>query len=125
MNRPCAKFITSIRPKTSVSPDAMMKMSSPIATPATVSVTQVEGEPTRASEPSVTAASSATGTRSKAPTFTGAPPGGSLVSLQAQAEQAVLQRLVRREVGHAPGMDDAARVHYRHRVAERARGVEV
>ena len=43
MNTPWPKFSTSIRPKISVSPEAMMKMISPIASPATLSVTQVDG----------------------------------------------------------------------------------
>jgi hypothetical protein len=42
MNRPWPKFSTSINPNTSVSPEAMMKMIMPMASPATVSVTQVE-----------------------------------------------------------------------------------
>ena len=41
MNAPCAKFMTSISPNTSVSPDAMMKIIMPMARPATVRVTQV------------------------------------------------------------------------------------
>ena len=45
MNTPWPKFSTSIRPNTSVRPDAMMKTIMPIARPATVSVTQVDGEP--------------------------------------------------------------------------------
>ena len=39
------KFRTSISPKTSESPDAMRKIIMPMASPATVSVTQVEGLP--------------------------------------------------------------------------------
>jgi hypothetical protein len=42
MNTPWPKLSTSIRPKTSVRPEAMMKMIMPIASPATVSVSQVE-----------------------------------------------------------------------------------
>ena len=45
MNTPWPKFSTSIRPNTSVRPEAMMKMIMPIARPATVSVSQVEAEP--------------------------------------------------------------------------------
>ena len=45
MKAPWPKFSTSIRPKTSVRPDAMMKIIMPMARPATVSVTQVEGVP--------------------------------------------------------------------------------
>jgi hypothetical protein len=41
MNTPWPKFSTSIRPNTSVRPEAMMKMIRPIARPATVSVSQV------------------------------------------------------------------------------------
>ena len=42
MKAPWPKFITSIRPNTSVRPDAMMKISMPMASPASVSVAQVE-----------------------------------------------------------------------------------
>ena len=45
MKTPWPKFSTSIRPNTSVRPEAMMKMIMPIARPATVSVSQVEAEP--------------------------------------------------------------------------------
>ena len=41
MKAPWPKLSTSIRPNTSVRPDAMMKIIMPIARPATVSVTQV------------------------------------------------------------------------------------
>ena len=44
MKAPWPKLSTSIRPKISVRPDAMMKIIMPIASPAMVSVTQVEGE---------------------------------------------------------------------------------
>jgi hypothetical protein len=43
MNTPWPKLSTSIRPNTSVRPEAMMKMIMPMARPATVSVSQVEG----------------------------------------------------------------------------------
>ena len=49
MNTPWPKLSTSIRPNTSVSPEAMMKMIMPIASPATVSVSQVAPEPTSGS----------------------------------------------------------------------------
>ena len=42
MKAPWPKLSTSIRPNTSVSPEAMVKIIMPIARPATVSVTQVE-----------------------------------------------------------------------------------
>ena len=47
MKRPWPKFSTSMRPNTSVNPEAMMKMIMPMAKPATVSVSQVELEPTK------------------------------------------------------------------------------
>ena len=64
MNTPWPKFSTSIRPKISVRPEAMMKMIRPIARPATVSVTQVDGEPISGSASSSTAPSSASGFQS-------------------------------------------------------------
>ena len=47
MKAPWPKFSTSIMPNTSVSPEAMVKIIMPIARPAAVSVTKVEGEPTK------------------------------------------------------------------------------
>ena len=47
MKTPWPKFSTSIRPKISVRPEAATKTIIPIARPATVSVSQVEPEPTR------------------------------------------------------------------------------
>src|SRR4051812_14066975 len=125
MKSPCAKFITSMRPNTSVSPEAMMKMSRPIASPAIVSVTHVDGLRTSASAASAMAARMSSGMKSNRVDFTGAPRAGSLVSLQAQAEQPALQRRVGGEGGHAAGMHDAPRVHHRDRVAKRAGGMEV
>ena len=60
MNTPWPKFSTSISPNTSVRPEAMMKMIMPMARPATVSVSQVEGEPISGS---ATAASTGTSSR--------------------------------------------------------------
>jgi len=60
MNTPWPKLSTSIRPKISVRPEAMMKMIMPIASPATVSVSQVEAEPMKGS---TTSASRGTSTR--------------------------------------------------------------
>ena len=45
MKTPWPKLSTSIRPNTSVSPEAMTNTISPIARPAAVSVSQVDGEP--------------------------------------------------------------------------------
>ena len=64
MNTPWPKFSTSIRPKIKVRPEAMMKMISPIASPATLSVTQVDGEPTSGNASSSTAPSNASGFQS-------------------------------------------------------------
>ena len=46
MKAPWPKLSTSIRPNVSVRPEAMMKIIKPMARPATVSVTQLDGEPT-------------------------------------------------------------------------------
>src|SRR5689334_12823299 len=116
MNRPCAKFITSISPKTSVRPEAIMKIRSPMVRPATVSVTQVEGARTNTKATSASAAPSANGIQSKRAPFTGAPRAGSLVSLQAQAEQPRLQGLVGGERRHGARVHDAAGVHHHHRI---------
>ena len=45
MKAPWPKLMTSISPKTSVMPDAMMKIIIPIASPDTVSVSQLDGLP--------------------------------------------------------------------------------
>jgi hypothetical protein len=52
---------TSIKPNTRVRPEAMIKMIMPMARPATVSVTQVEGEPIKGSTSSASANTSASG----------------------------------------------------------------
>src|SRR3954465_11559884 len=65
MNTPWPKFSTSIRPNTSVRPEAMMKMIMPIARPATVSVIQVEGEPMKGQASKASAATSPMGSQSK------------------------------------------------------------
>ncbi len=62
MNTPWPKFSTSIRPNTSVRPDAMMKMIMPIASPATVSVSQLDAEPISGHAASASSATSASGT---------------------------------------------------------------
>ena len=64
MKAPWPKLSTSIRPNTRVSPDAMMKIIMPMARPATVSVTQVEGEPISGSASSISAGTSAIGHQS-------------------------------------------------------------
>src|SRR5437868_3073704 len=99
-----------MRPKTSVRPEAMMKMSRPIARPATVSVTQVDGLRTSPSAARATPARMSSGTKSNRVDFTGAPRAGSLVSLQAQAQQPALQGGVGGERRHAAGMHDAPRI---------------
>ena len=42
MKPPCAKFSTSINPNTKVSPDAIRNSIMPIASPATVSASQLD-----------------------------------------------------------------------------------
>ena len=65
MNRLWPKLSTSIRPNTSVRPEAAMKMIMPIARPATVSVSQVELEPTAGQAASAITATSTSGRKSK------------------------------------------------------------
>ncbi|MNV37457.1 hypothetical protein D3C71_1289780 [compost metagenome] len=65
MNTPWPKLSTSIRPNTSVRPEAMMKMIMPMASPATVSVSQVLGEPMKGSTSSASAGTRASGFQSK------------------------------------------------------------
>lgn len=65
MNTPWPKLSTSISPNTSVRPEAMMKMIMPMASPATVSVSQVLGEPTSGSVTSASSGTSARGFQSK------------------------------------------------------------
>src|SRR5450432_2864847 len=131
MNRLWPKLSTSIRPKTSVRPDAAMKTIIPIARPARVSVSQVDDEPTSGHATSASTATSTSGRASNAVFGTASvaaaawpvvslivAPAGSLVRRQRQAEEALLQRLVAGELGHRPAMDDAAIVHHRNVVAE-------
>ena len=109
MNTPWPKFSTSIRPNTSVRPEAMMKMIMPIARPATVSVTQVEAEPTTAGD-SATRRRATSGTRRRqrlSSAVAAALRGDGGVrrhavtdAPQRQAEQRLLQRLVLGELGH-------------------------
>src|SRR5438034_9495574 len=122
MNRLWPKLSTSIRPKTSVSPDAAMKMIIPIARPATVSVNQVDDEPTAGQATSARTTTSATGTKSKrrvgiASALAGATAAEvvgvmavvarspSLVRGEREAEQSLLQRLVGSELVHRAAMD--------------------
>src|SRR5205809_4617407 len=148
MNRLWPKLSTSIRPKTSVSPDAAMKMIIPIAKPATVSVNQVDDEPTAGHATSARTTTSATGTRSKrrfaiASAALGAAVAAadvavvmavvvavvarspSLMRGEREAEEALLQRLIVGQLGHRAAVDDAAVLHHRDAVAERARDLEV
>ena len=76
MKTPWPKFSTSIRPKTRVRPEAMMKMIMPIARPAMVRVTQVVGEPISGKPAAARPASSTRGfqsnsTRGMAATWVG------------------------------------------------------
>ena len=65
MKAPWPKFNTSIRPNTSVSPEAMMKIIMPMARLATVSVTQELPDPIKGSIASARIAGSNTGSRSR------------------------------------------------------------
>src|SRR3954453_23378387 len=49
----------------------------------------------------------------------------SLMRVQAEAQQPLLQGYVGRERGHLAAMDDGAVVHYQHLVAELARGMKI
>lgn len=64
MKTPWPKLMTSIRPKTRVMPEDMTKIIMPMASPATVRVTQVDGLPMKGSANSIKAAISAGGTQS-------------------------------------------------------------
>src|ERR1035437_2750205 len=134
MKTPWPKLRTSIRPNTKVRPEAMMKMIIPIASPANVSVTQVENEPVSGIARSASAGTSSSGIRSAlipgrasgevvAEELMGAP--SSLVGSERKAQQALLQAVVLGKRGHRARMHDAAPVHHRHLVAELPREVEV
>src|SRR5512133_2822911 len=135
MNTPWPKLRTSIRPNTSVRPEEMINMIMPIASPATVSVTQVENDPISGSPISASTGTSSSGSRSVATCGSASSTGTfaaallmlapSLMGRQRQSEQALLQALVAGEFGHGPGMHDAAIIHHRHPVAKLAREVEV
>src|SRR6476659_2059876 len=144
MKRLWPKLSTSIRPKTSVSPEAAMKMIIPIARPATVSANHVDDEPTAGQATRARTTTRATGTRSKRrfgiasaaadAAATGAQASGVMAVVarspsrgrsEREAEQALLQRLVVGERGHRPAMDDAAVFHHGDAVAERTRDLEV
>src|SRR3954471_4905700 len=128
MKAPWPKFSTSISPNTKVRPDAMIKIIMPIASPAAVRVTHALPLPTIGSAASASSTGSATGRYFWSDAFIAPSPDGSgtsLVGCQAEAEEALMQRRVVGERGHRAGMDDAAVVHHRDRVAERARDAEI
>src|SRR5258707_2897501 len=114
MKAPWPKLSTSIRPKVSVSPDAMMKIISPMARPATVSVTQLVGEPISGSASAATTGISSSGTQSRVM----AP--ASLMFSHAEAKQVLLEGRVGGEGRHGAAMRDLAVVHDRDAVAELA-----
>src|SRR4051812_25667413 len=120
MNRLWPKLSTSIRPNTSVRPEAAMKTIMPIARPAKVSVSQVELEPTAGQAARAITASSSSGRKSKrvcgsaslAAAAAGTVAAGtslmavpSLVGGERQAEQLVLQALVGRQRRHLAAVD--------------------
>src|SRR5690242_15285252 len=149
MNAPWPKFRTSIRPNTSVRPDAMMKISMPIARLATVSVAHVLVEPISGIIASASASGNSSGTMSRFSCGNGSADvrvmsviarsasdeaiqllncgakldcfaslamtkgkEPSLMRLQAQAEQALLQGDVLRKLCHRAAMRDLAVVHH-------------
>src|ERR1019366_6444083 len=136
MNTPWPKLSTSISPNTSVRPEAMMNMIMPIASPATVSVTQVENEPISGSAASASAGTSNSGSRSSLTAGSASKTGAvaaeeligvpsSLMGRERQAEQALLQTFVIGEFGHGAGVHDTAAVHHRYAVSELARKIEI
>ena len=103
-----------------------MKIIMPIATPATVSVTQVERDPIRGDgergdQPAAAPAADVVSASASA----GRGEVASLMRLQAEAEQALLQRYVGGERRHLAVMDDAAVVHHAHVIAELPRDMEI
>jgi hypothetical protein len=126
MNTPWPKFSTSIRPNTSVRPEAMTKMISPIARPATVSVSQAAGAADGRQRQRHHAASSS----QRLPVEAGLRDGGgsgrprtggwrcSLVRSQRQPSRRCC-RPRPRPVRPCAAVHDAAVVHHRHAVAQR------
>jgi hypothetical protein len=134
MNRLCPKLSTSIRPNTSVRPDAAMKTIMPIARPAKVSVSQVELEPTAGQAASAIAADEherqevearlrqrlgrgggagwcAGGKIAHGRAFTG--------GWRARGRAACAAAPRRRRARHLAAVDDPSVVHHRDAVAER------
>src|SRR5690349_416230 len=138
MKVPWPKFSTSIKPNTSVRPEAVMKITMPIESPATVSVNHVDVDPISGQARPAISAVITSGIASNGD-FGIAPSAGavseaavaavlmcrrrwrprSLVRSEREPEQALLQCLVGGELGHRAAMHDAAVVHHRDVVAER------
>src|SRR5690606_12738998 len=114
---------TSIRPKISDRPDAIRKIIMPMASPATVSVIQVDGRPISRKATSA----STTGSSMTPPKRSTVEEKVFIISMrvQRQAEEPALQRLVGGELRHRAAMDDAAVVDDGDRLAERAGEVEI
>src|ERR1019366_9719060 len=129
MKTPWPKLSTSIRPNTSVRPEAMMKMIIPIARPANVSVTHVENDPVSGSARSGSRSGLTVGRASSRAgavvedVLIRAP--SSLMGRQRQAQQVLLQDLVAGEFGHGARVHDPAAVHHRDAVSELACKIEV
>src|SRR5690606_23288091 len=117
------KFSTSISPKITERPDAIRKIIMPMASPATVNVTQVEGRPIsrKATSARMTGSSMTPPNRSKVAESV------VIISMRfhRQAQELVLQRLVGGELRHRAAMDDAAVVDDRDGVAQRPREMEI
>ena len=69
INTPWPKLSTSMRPNTSVRPEAIMKIIMPMARPATVRVSQVEPEPTNGNASSANTGTNASGFQSRSVCF--------------------------------------------------------
>src|ERR1039457_5359118 len=136
MKAPWPKLSTSIRPNTSVRPEAMMKMIIPIARPANVSVTHVEKDLTSGSATIARTGIRSSGRRSGLTVGRASRAGAvvedvlirapsSLMCRQRQAQQVLLQGLVAGELGHGAGVGDPAAVHHRDAVPDLAREIEI
>src|SRR5664280_1000318 len=136
MKTPWPKFRTSIRPNTIVRAEGMMKMIIPIASAANVRVTHVEKDLTRGNATSARTGIRNSGRRSGRTAGSASEAGAvgeealirppsSLMGRQRQAQEALLQGLVRGERGHRARVDDPAAVHHRDAVADLAGKIEV
>src|SRR5688572_8861060 len=95
MNTPWPKFSTSIRPKTRVRPEAMTKTMKPIASPATVSVSQLLPLPMAGNAATIKATSSASGIQSKLALGTAAAAAAGVATVLTRASWGAARRFSR------------------------------